>query len=550
MQPMPSPPMKEVTLDIVGSNTFGRNPKISVSQTFNMFVSDGWLQTMPGYKLAKQLLGRGNGRGLFKSSNGNFMIAVVDNAVYKITGPAHNIQAQQLAMIDTYFGDVSMDENLGYQIGICDGVNVYIYDWRANTFATATLPVNSQTELPIVPGYITYHDSYFHVPDTTPGSGFWYLSSPNNGLIWNWGAGDTYVAGRISSKPDTCVAVVRAPGKGNMIYVLGQTVTEMWYDNGQQGFPYQRTNSVSIDYGCLSSTTIGSMDNYIAFLGINDNSGPVIMVSEGAGFEHLSTDGIDLKLEQIQYPAQSYAFFYKIAGHTFYQITFYNKADNVSLVYDFNEHKFYYATDQNMNFHIAEVVAFYENSYFFVSLVDGNLYEMSALYSTYDYTLGTPSDNSDLSNQVYEIPYVRFTGPARMEDGSRFICNNITFTIDQGNDVYYQPKRIGLIATQSGQYLTTQVPPGYVGEGLVTQQTENYVPRIEIALSYDGGRTFSSFNDVQYNPLGDRRNRVIFWKLGISNDFVFQIRFHTRSTVTVSNGILDIRGMEGAEGAA
>jgi hypothetical protein len=544
MQPIPSRPRQEVPLDIVGSNTFGQNPKISISQTYNMFESDGWLISLPGYKLAKELLGRGNGRGLFKSSQGNFMIAVVDNAVYKVTGPPNNLQSQQLATIDTYFGDVSMDENLGYQIGICDGVNIYIYDWRANTFATATLPINSQTELPIVPGYITYHDSYFHVSDTT--SGFWYLSEPNNGLVWNWGAGSSYVAGRIASKPDFCVAVLRAPGKGNLVYVLGRSVTEMWYDNGLQGFPYQRTNSVSIDYGCLSSTTIGSMDNYIAFLGINDNSGPVIMVSEGAGFEHLSTDGIDLKLEELVNPSKSYAYFYKIAGHTFYQITFYDPADNMTLVYDFNTKKFYYATDENMNFHIGEAVAFYENSYFFVSLVDGNLYELSSLYTTYDYTRNFPPDYSTVSEQVYEIPRVRFTQPARQLDGSRFICNNLSFTIDQGNDPYWQEYTTGMLATPSGKYLTTPTNPGYVGHAITTQAVlPPYQPRIDIAVSYDGGRTFSSFNSVFMNELGDRKNRVIFWKLGISNDFVFQVRFFTRSTLIVTDGLLEIRGMEG-----
>ena len=532
-------PKSERMLEIVGSNTFGRNARISPEQTFNMMISDNWLVQTPGYKRIVDLVGGGIGRHIYSSSQGNFMIAIVDNRVYRISGPADNLVSSLIFKIDTFFGDISVDENVAYQIAICDGLDLWIYDWRTNIPSKAVLPTNSQTASTILPGYVTYHDGYFIVSDTT--SSFWYLSALNNGLSWQWGAGSTYVAGRILTKPTTCQAVLRAPGKGNLIYVFGENVTEMWQNVGAQLFPYQRNSSVSIDYGCISTTTIAAMDNYIAFLGANEKSGPVIMISEGGGFTHLSTDGIDFKLADLVSPGLSYAFFYKIDGHVFYQITFYDPRDNYTLIYDFNTKKFFYLTDENMNFHIAETVAFYNNTYYFVSLKDASIYEMSGNYTNYDYT----APGSLVTNK-YEIPRMRICNQMELADTQRFIANSLTFAIEQGVDVNYPGSELYYITTESGLVLSLEQPYGYVAPFISTEQVVNpYVPRVDMCVSRDGGETFGSFVGYPLNPLGVRKNRVVFYRLGQVNSLAFQFRFWSLDRVTVSNGVFQARVLEG-----
>lgn len=540
MQPSAERPKSEVPLMIVGSSTFGRNKKISPEQTFNMMISDGWLVQTPGYKKVLELSIGGVGRGIYSSAQGGFMIVVVDNTVYRVQGPPDLLSFQEIFTIDTYFGDISIDENVAYQIAICDGVAVWIYDWRANTSAKAVLPIDTQTGLEIIPGYVTYHDGYFIVPNTN--SSFWYLSNLNNGLDWNWSAGMGPVAGRILTKPTDAVAVLRAPGKGNLIYVFGKTVTEMWQNVGAQLFPYQRNSSVSIDYGCLSSTTIATMDNYVAFLGINEKSGPVILISEGGGFTHLSTDGIDFRLADLVAPEISYAFFFKIDGHVFYQITFYDPRDNLSLLYDFNTKKFFYVTDENMNFHIAEAVAFYNNTYYFVNLLGPSLFEMSGNYTTYDYS--TP--NNPAEQNIFEIPRVRICNSMEQADTSRFIANSLTFQIEQGVDPGYPGSLLDFITTEDGFVISEEAPVGYVGTFLSTEQVVNpYVPRIDMSISKDGGETFGNTVQKFLNPQGKRKNRVIFYRLGDVNDLCIQFRFWGKGRVTVSNGVFQARVNEG-----
>jgi hypothetical protein len=266
------------------------------------------------------------------------------------------------------------------------------------------------------------------------------------------------------------------------------------------------------------------------------------MVSTGSGFQRLSTDGIDFKLADVQFPEDSYGFFYKSDGHVLYQLTFFNPVDNFTLVYDFNTKLFFYATDENMNFHIAESVAYFNDTYYFVDISSGSVFELNSSYTSYDYTLPSPILINPNPPQINEIPRMRICNTMRQTDASPFIANSLAFTIDQGNDTYFPGSIIYNLSTEDGQILTTEAPYGYVGQQLITEQdVDPYVPRIDMSISKDGGNSFGSFTSVDMYSVGNRLNRVTFWKLGRVNDLVVQFRFWSKSSVTVSNGVLQAR---------
>lgn len=534
-------PNSEMPITVVGGSKFGRFPKITDETTFNMIVSDGFLVPYAGYKRVMELLPNANrGRGIYSSTRGNLMIAVVDNFVYRISGLAMNLTVQRIFTLNSYQGDVFIDENVASQIAICDGINLWIYNWATGNVAMASLPINPNTGLVIRPGYVTYHDGYFIVPDTT--SSAWYLSAPNNGLNWLWGAGGIAVSGAIQTKPDDAVAVLRAPGRGNLIYVFGRDVVEMWYDNGGQIFPYQRSTSTSIDYGCLSASTIAAMDDLIVWLAVNERSGPVIMITSGSGHKEISTDGIEFRLDRVRFPEQSYGFLFKDSGHVFYQLTFYNKADNVTFIYDFTNNLFFMGTDEYLNYHIAAHIAFYDNTYYFVSINDGFLYQMSSDLNNYDYTYPSNLLVNPNVPDVKEIPRIRICPPVRQNDASRFVVNAAALTIEMGDDPYYPSPYIQVIGLQDGTPLGTEEPVGYVGYPLCASHIlPNYVPRIDLSISKDGSESFSSYAQVEMNALGSRPNRVNFWQLGAANDFVMQFRVYSLARVVVTNGTLQIR---------
>ena len=535
-----SPTFTQLPLDIVGSTKFGRYPKISVEQTYNMIISDGFLVPYAGHLLETAISNSAQGRAIFTSVRYNHMIAVIGNIVYAIS---NDLSATQVGTIATFEGDVYIDENNVNQIAICDKANIYVYNYITNTFKIATDGVNPT--LGFTPGYISYQDG--RIVEAALGTASWRLSNVGDATVFPF---DSQHVGTFQTKPDSVVATQRMPGRGNLIYVMGATVTEIWQDIGNNLFPYQRNSSVNIDYGCLNSATIAFNDTIVVWLAANEKSGPMIAYSTGGDIKKISTDGIDFQLANLKAPADSYGFLFRQDGHLLYQITF--TTDNLTYVYDFNTSMFFTLCDKNMNAHIAKKVAFFNDQYYFVSTVDGNIYHMGTQFTTY---------NGD------EIPRIRVCKNIRLPDASRFSVNNLTFTIEQGtqDNIFFTDHLLtesGIpILTEDGQFIdvmnTFQIPTFVPlltednqllltesGEEILVEEFSNIpyvVPQtVGLSVAKNGGMSFGTIWQKDLNTQGNFRNRLIYWQLGAANDFVPQFRFWGLSRFVATDGIVSI----------
>lgn len=547
----------QAPINVAGSSTFGVYPKISVEKTYNMYISDGWLVDYLGYTA---LFNLGNkGRGIFTSTIMNRMIAVVDEKVYAINiifNPTlqnpYQFNPQQVGSLLTFTSDVFIAENNAGQIAISDSSAIYIY----NPNAATPFQTFDSTALGFIPGYITFHDTYFITAasqDTffTPSANnTWRLSASNDGTSW---PADASHIGLLETKPDNTTAVLRFPSRGNMIFVMGKTVTEPWFDVGYQLFPYQRNTSANIDYGCVNPATIAATDELVVWLAQNETSGPFIVFSDGGMVQHISTDGIDNLLSSLKNPASSEAFIFRADGHIFYHINFYE--DNLTLFYDFNTKKFFHASDHNMNYFIAKQVSFFNNQYYFVSRNDGNIYAFSTNITTYD---------GD------EIPRIRVCKSIRRPTQENFIVNDIGFTIEAGTTepIYHNLGPAHLITQDDFKLITEGISNLFITQDnflLITQDGFNLVeqeddpndfdylitdqdffsgpiyPRIDLSVSIDGGYSFGSSFAYNTNPLGKRKNMLRWWRLGLANDWTPQFRFWGFGRFVATDGVANIR---------
>lgn len=553
------PQFKQVPINIVGSSTFGRYPKISIEKTYNMLISDGFLVPYAGYQLAIPASNFNNGkmgRGIHTSTKLNRMVVVIDNSVYLVniffdqnTDMTFDSSVVKIGTLQTSTGIVYIAENNKPQICISDGSAIYIYD---QTLMPAFQTIST---IDFVPGYIDFHDTYFLCAakqDTfysPPATNTWRLSASNDGTSW---PNDAAHIGLIQTKPDVIQAVVRFPSRGNLIFVMGSTVTEAWFDLGLQLFPYQRNNSFNIDYGCLNPATIARIDEIVVWLAFNEQSGPIIMYSTGQMPEKITTDGIDYLFSQLSNPADSEGFLYRQDGHLIYHINFYT--DNLSLFYDFNTQKFFHASDENLNYFIANEVAFFNNQYYFLSKNNGNLYAFDTIYTTYDGA---------------EIPRSRTCANVREPTQEYTVKNDLGFTIEQG-ETDYQQQSIGPIqlVTQDNNPLITQGASDFLfmqNDNFINYQNGNYaiqqqtnpnnfsfliaeqnayvyvLPRVDLSISTDGGASFGSDMPYLLNPIGLRKNKIQWWQLGLSNDFVPQFKFWGLGRFVATDGRLNIR---------
>lgn len=548
---------KQMPLNIVGSSTFGRYPKISVEKTTNMMISDGWLVPYPGYQIAisySQFQNGSVGRALHSSAKFNRLIAVIDANVYLINiffdqNDAHTFDSTvvQIGQLETSSGVVYIAENNKPQILFSDNVNMYLYDPTNPAPGNVSFQkvTNNGAPLSFTPGFIDFHDTYFLCAAssdnfyTPPASNTWRLSGQNDGLTW---ADDAASIGLLQTEPDKIKAVVRVPSKGDMVLVMGSVVSEPWYDVGYALFPYQRSSSYSIDYGCLNPATIASMDEMVVWLAQNTKSGPIIMFTMGGEPEKITTDGIDYLFSQLNAPEDSQGFLYRQDGHLIYHINFYT--DNLSLFYDFNTKKFFHACDQNGNYFIANEVAFFNNQYYFLTKQNGNLYAFDTIYTTYETT-------DALGNvEEFEIPRSRICAAIRETNQEAFVANDVGFTIEQGTTNYY-PQTISKtpfptvtdLVTQNGNQLITQ--NGFdliINEGSsVDDEVVNTLPVVYFSASFDGGYSFSSDFPYVLNSIGNAKNKLMWWQGGWTNDYVCQFRFAGIGRFVAFDGIVNIR---------
>lgn len=480
-----------IPLKMVGGNLFGRYNKISVEETFNMIVSDGFLVPYAGYKDVITLGENSIGRGLHSSTIGQIMVAVIGSNVYSIDA---GLTATPVGSLYTFSGDVYIAENNNFEICMTDGVFVYVYDYNNNTFSSSNPLESGHFDFfGTSPGYISFQNGRLIIACIDNQT--WQLSAFNNAKSW---PNTAQTVGSLQSKPCTIQAAVPVPGGGNNLLLFGTNVAESWQDLGLALFPYQRNSSFNIDYGCLNAASIASLENTIVWLSYNEQSGPAVTFTQGGPIQNISTDGIDFKLAELTNPTNCTGFLFRQDGHLLYQFTF--PDDNLSYAYDFNSKLFFTVTDENLNFHIARQVVFFNNQYYFVSLSGGNVYQFGTQFTTADYGDG----------DIKQLPRIRVCPPLRLASQRYFICKSLGFTIENG-----LPNRINDAGT-------------------------SYSECVDLSISRDGGASFGNSIRLDMNPTGRRRSRFIYQRLGIANDATFQLRFNGFQRFVVTDGEVEV----------
>lgn len=526
-----TPNAQQIPVKIVGSSIFGRHHIISDERTWNMFISDEWLLNFAGYEPAVNILPDDiEGRGLYHSSRGNFLLTVIGANIYRIDA---NLGWTFLFSIASTTGEVFMDENLSSQIAIVDGsANLYIYNYDP-AINQVQIGVLTGTPTDFIPNYVTYQNTYFIFGngknDSSGSQWFVYKSGylpASPATAWDIEYVQTLT---LQTKPDFAKACLRIPSHGNNLLVLGSTVAEIWTNIAGLQI-YQRQSSINIDYGAASVSTIAAIDDMIVWLGINEKSSPAIMVMNGGKAERLSTDGIDDLLSRVRHPEISTAIFYREDGHTFYILTFFHEDDDFSIMYDFTTNKFFDLTDWDFTYHPARQIAYFKNQIFFISLKQGSLMRMSTSITF----MSTSSQNS------YEIPRVRKCNTFRLPGSDRFIVNQFSFTIENGVEqgVDFQFECDGhILGEVSSAIMYSEDDFPLLVEGGSCQV---YRPRIDVTVSKDGGETYGNSNSYYMHATGRYKNQPRFHKLGEANQFTPQMRFWGFGAVAIADGFLEI----------
>lgn len=520
---------KDLPLQMYGGTNFARYAKQSLEQTFNLICLDGgWMSPFAGFNNVLTIDPIGTGRNIYSSATQNKMFVVIDQFLYVID--TFLIATKAIGEFSTITTNIYIAEDNYGNVFFADGQNLYYWKPSDNTIHLIPFTAGSNgwtSNNQPSPGYLTFQNGRIIFADTT--SNFWYLSGLGSGATGTtFFANTSQAQGALQTKSDLTQACIRFPGKGNLLLIFGKTVIEQWQDVGSQLFPYQRSQSTNIDYGCINSATIDENENMVCWVAGNEKSGLFIAYTEGMGIKKISNEGLNYKLANLTDPTNCYGYLFRQDGHLLYVVTW--PTDGLSYAYDFNLDKFYTLTDPYMGAYIAKKVCYFNDKYYFVSIVDGNVYQMSSNIYSYNYGNGLN----------FEIPRIRIPPPIFLPDQSRFVAGYSGFTLEQGQFDYDYRDTTFIMGDQINNSVGTQaISPQQqaIGGGY---NYRRYVPRIDLSLSKDGGINFGTDVSIAMHPQGNRQNRVMWRGLGQSNFLMQKFTFWGYGPFTFTEGITGV----------
>lgn len=403
-------------------------------------------------------LGNAEIRAEFLASNGR-AFAICGSQFYEVDAAGNTTLRGTLLQSS---GIVYVDENT-VQIGLCDGVNVYMMDYATNAFAQVI-----GGGLPASCGSITFIDSFFIVNEN--GTGKFFKSAPNDGTSWN--ALDFATA---ESSPDNLKRPIQIGGN---LFLMGDFTGEIWTNTGASAFPFQKVAGGKMNTGIYAPASALEVDNTLFWVGRDKFGFGIVYRANGFTPKRISTTPVERIIKAATDGTNIRSYSYEDDGHLFYVLTGGGLA--VTLVYDVTTdmwHKRAYLNPINGAFE-QHLGACYMNAFGKHLVGDrntGRIYVMDQ--ETYD-------DNGD---------------PLAME-------RIFTHISDEEQRIRYNNLVIG------------------AESGVGTQTGQGYDPVIELQLSYDGARTWSDIFSEPIGKAGEYLNKCEFRQIGLAAMLTIKIR--------------------------
>ena len=180
-----------------------------------------------------------------------------------------------------YVGDIVVNQKVIFTDNGIDimlvGKNGYAYNPETRVFKNMSVESGWYDS-----DMVTYMDGYFIF--NRSGTGQFFISklysTELNPLDWATG----------ESAPDDTVGVIVA---SRQLWVIGERSTEVWYDSGDELFPFTRISGAVTDIGCENYSTIATTLNSVFFVG-NDLK---VYMTVGYTPQVISTNAIEGMLE-------------------------------------------------------------------------------------------------------------------------------------------------------------------------------------------------------------------------------------------------------------
>lgn len=465
-----------IPLPLTGPDQASRSKEQNPQKTVNLYVrpkkrggkDEMALYSCPGLSFHAQA-GSSGGRSNFVEFKGRTYVAFGD-ALYALDGTGSSVKVGTLS---TTGGRVEMVIGRDYLM-IVDGTAGYTYD--GTTFATI-----ADADFPNGATHCDYLDGFFIANE--PGTGRFWVSVSEDPTSWS--ALD-FATGE--ADPDATLALA---ANFKSLYLIGGRSTEVWYNSGDQIFPFAPYPGGVLEVGIQAPHSLVRTSQGLFFLATS-REGDVFIVQMDGLQQRTISEPISWDLTQMTTTSDAIGSAYRWDGRTIYRITF--PTEDKSFEFFVEDGAWLERKSKGIGRHRASGIGYFANNYYFADHLNGRVYTLDENVYTED---------GDYIERIRETQTIH-------QDDRRIAHNALYIDIESG-------------------------------VGLVSGQGED--PKIMLSWSDDGGKTYSNEVWAGMGKIGAYSYRASWRRLGMARHRTYRIRITDPVNVTILGGYADIQVM-------
>ena len=258
------------------------------------------------------------------------------------------------------------------------------------------------------------------------------------------------------------------------LILFGERTTTVWFNNGSADFPLSRRDGAEMEAGCAAALSVAKLDNTVFFLGRNVYGQGLVYKLNQYSPQIISNRGIEQMINTFDRIDDAIAYAYQKNGHSFYVLTF--PTAQKTLVYDAS------IQDPDMAWSLRE-------------------------------TYGLGIDRAICHALVFNRHLV-----GDSQSGKIFELDENTHT-DGGEAIAWSRTTAHIISDYKRIRHKEVVLNFQTGVGL----NGNDDPLVFLTYSDDGGHSYITPREASLGVIGQRKNRVMWSRLGQSRDRVYKV---------------------------
>ncbi len=370
------------------------------------------------------------------------------------------------------------------------------------------------------------------------------------------------------------------------LYIMCDFTTDVWANivttitvaGVTSTFPWKLNSSYNFDFGIGDPNSLSIGFGMMVWLAKNQEGLVSFMVSTGQTPEDLSTEAINVLLENSTHPdvvspflsTEVDGFLYQYENTIFYRAvagTFMNMGDldiedtANSIEYNFQTKKWGRCIELNGERNRIQKHVYFNNTHLVIVQGDPAIYQMAG--NIYYNELRNPDQPNMQAVDAflkYPMRYELVTKQILLDDYAEFADEYVEIDFVFGNKTFYKNSApfintvfiVGEDSTPSNPiYMVTEDDKFIIAEGSNTPTFDDnhydalFKPHLELYFSDDGGETFLPADLREFSPLGKYRWRMRWYEMGCSRNRCYRLVAVSSAPVVILGAVRNTKRVSG-----